>query len=435
MTASSDRPSVVWYRSLFCRRLVLGLLVVVTWIGLARHLGSRGEAFWVLFPLWVLVGVRCLRAIPAPRAQHQHKLAKWGLKVAVVLLPIVYCFGMARFMGARVSVWEVVVAIWFFTLSLELLLLYLFQAFEWLRLRLCHGRGRAARVAILIGTKLVFYLLLFALLLPTLSIHRVKFISSPPPPEMELDFEVVRFPSRGEPRMNLVGWFFPVENPRGTVLACHGAGANRGDIVGLAWMLREEGFQVLCFDFRGHGESDGHTISFGDRERDDVLGAWDYLVGRKDVDRGRIFGYGISMGAASLLMALPEMPDMKAVVADSAFSDLDRMVHHQYRFVPGLLRELPVAVTRWVGWLDSGLDVDRVNPQVVIGKVDLPILFIHGVDDTSIPPGCSVDLHEYYAGPKRLMLVPDAGHGMSANEVPDEYQQAMRDWFIGAVGE
>lgn len=414
------------------KRVLLALLVVATWIPAARVMGSRGEAFWILFPFWVLVGVVVLRVIPAPRAQHQGRWVKWGIQFLVVLLPIGYCFGMAQFMGAEVSWWEILIAVWFFAVSLELLLLYLFQGADRLRQCLARGRGRFGRVACMVISKALLYLLLVAVLLPTLSIHRVKFTAQVPSEEFGMSCESVSFPSRDEPGQQLSAWFFPVKNPQGTVLACHGAGANRGDILGIVWMLHESGFQVLCFDFRGHGESDGHTITFGQRERMDVLGAWDYLVGRPDVDHERIFGYGLSMGAASLLMALPDLPEIKAVVADSAFSSLECMLDHQYRFVPGLLREVPIAVTRGVAWLDAGLRVDAVDVVAAIDGLAVPIFFIHGLEDASIPPDCSQSLYDAYGGPKKLRLVAGAGHGMAANFDSRSYQHEMQAFFLGA---
>lgn len=421
--------------TLLSKRLLLALLVAATWISAAHRLGSRGEAFWLLLPLWVFTGAFILRAIPAPRAQHKSPLAKWSMLALVILLPIGYCLAMASFMGASVTWKEILIAIWFFAVSLEILLLYLFQVFDALRLRLSRGRGRVGGMAALVGTRLILYGLLVPFLIATLSLHRVKFTSRAPPPELGMAFEEVRFPARGEPRMNLAGWFFPLKDNIGTVLACHGVGANRADILEIVWILQEAGFQVLCFDFRGHGQSDGHTITYGFRERQDVLGAWDHLMTRHDVDPDRIYGFGLSLGASSLLMALPELPGMKGVVADSAFSSLDRMVRHQYRFVPGPLKEVPVALTRMMGWLDSGLRVEQADAVAAIRDLKVPIFFIHGLDDVTIPPDCAHILFDGYGGPKKLRLEPGAGHGGTAVQNTERYRRELRAFFLGQEDE
>ena len=296
--------------TLLSRRLLLALLVAATWIPAAHRLGSRGEAFWLLFPLWVLVGAFILRAIPAPRAQHKSHLAKWSVRAVVILFPIGYCFAMAYLMGATVT-WK------------EILIL---------------------------------------------------------------------------------------------AIVC---------------ILQEAGFQVLCFDFRGHGESDGHTITYGFGERQDVLGAWDHLMTRHDVDPNRIFGFAVSMGASSMLMALPELPGIKAVVADSAFSSLVRMVRHQYRFVPGPLAVIPIALTRIFGWLDADLRVEQVDAVAAIRGLKVPIFFIHGLDDVSVPPDCTRTLFDGYGGPKKLRLEPGAGHGGTAGLDTEQYRRDLRAFFLG----
>jgi len=416
--------------TLLSRRLLLALLVGSTWSAAAWFLGNRGEAFWLLFPVWVLAGIFIFHAIPAPRAQYKRPLAKWSVQTVVILFPIGYCYAMASFMGAAVSWKEILIAVWFFAVSLEILLLYLFQVFDDLCLRLSRKRDRGGRVAALIGTKLLLYGLLVPFLVSTFALHRVKFPSRPLPPDLGMAFEEVRFPARGEPRMNLAGWFFPLENNQGTVLACHGVGANRADILEIICILQDAGFQVLCFDFRGHGESDGHSVTYGFRERQDVQGAWDYLMTRRDVDPDRIFGFGISMGASSLLMALPELPGMKAVVADSAFSSLNRMMHHQYRLVPGPLAEIPVALTRIFGWLDTGLRVEHADVAAAIRRLNVPIFFIHGLDDVSVPPDCTRLLFDSYGGPKKLRLAPGAGHGGTAGLDTGQYQRELHAFFL-----
>jgi len=152
---------------------------------------------------------------------------------------------------------------------------------------------------------------------------------------------------------------------------------------------------------------------------------------RHDVDPNSIYGFGLSMGASSLLMSLSELPDMKAVVVDSAFSSLNHMVRHQYRFVPMPLAEVQIAFTRMIGWLDSGLRVEQVDAAAAIRGLKVPILFIHGLEDVTIPPECTRILFDRYDGPKMLRLEPGAAHGGTAGLNPEQYRQEVRAFFIG----
>jgi len=410
---------------------ILVLFVAATWGGAAWWLGNRGEAFWLLFPVWVLVGSRVLRLFAMPQARIRARWVRICVPVILVLFPLGFYLGMVALLCGAVSLRELLIAVWFFAASLEMLLLYALAGVEAVKRRLAEHRGRAGRIVVRVGIGIVFYALLVPFLMAVFAVHRVKVPPVFPTDVFTMPFEEVRFPARGAPHVTLVGWFFALPANQGTVLACHGVGANREDILEIVEIIRKAGFQALCFDFRGHGASSGHTITYGFRERDDVLGAWDYLLTRKDVDPERIFGLGVSMGATSLLMALPELPGMKAVIADSAFSSLSRMVRHQYRFVPGWPGELLTHLTAFFGWLETGLAIETVDASVAIRGLNVPIFFIHGLDDSIVPPECSRILYDGYGGPKKLRLEPDAGHGGTAIGDPLGYRRELKEFFLG----
>ena len=410
---------------------LFALLVAATWCGATSWLGNRGEAFWLLVPLWVLAGARGLALFPLPRARQQARWARVTVKVFLIAFPVGFYLGMVVLLGGEVAWRELLLAVWFFALSLEALLLYAFAALAALTRRLVHGRGRAAGVAVRSGVSLAFYALLVPFLMAVFAVHRVKVPPVFPSDVFAMPHEDVRFAARGAPHVTLAGWFFPLRENHGTVLACHGVGANRADILELVQVVRKAGFQVLCFDFRGHGASDGHTITYGWEERNDVLGAWDYLLARKDVDPERIFGLGVSMGGASLLMALRDLPRMRAVIADSAFSSLTRMIRHQYRFVPGPPGELLARLTAFFGWVETGAPIAAVDPAAALRGVKTPIFFIHGLDDSIVPPECSRILHDGYGGPKQLRLEPGAGHGRTAIADPLRYRRELKEFFLG----
>jgi fermentation-respiration switch protein FrsA (DUF1100 family) len=415
-------------QSRVARLAALAVLVAATWWPAAVWLPSADEAFWLLLPVWAAAGW-LLRAIPRPRWPFRSRIASRAAAAAVVLIPIAAYLVMASLLGGRVSLPEIAIAVWFFAASLEILLLYAFGAADALRDRLRRGKGRARALAAAVAPRLILYLLLIPFLYATFSIHRVKIPPRAPDPDYGMAFEDVSFPSRGPRPVTLRGWFFPLAGARGTAIACHGLAANRADILYHVAILREAGLQVLAFDFRGHGESDGHRISFGSLEREDVLGAFEYLASRKDVDPDRIVGFGVSMGAASLLLALGDLPGMRGAVADSAFDELSLMVRHQFRFLPGFPGDGLAAITELFGRMECGAWAGDVSPAKAIGRARIPILFIHGLDDPMVPPGCTSRLHAGYRGPKRLLTVSGAGHGQSAMLAPGHYEKEL-EWFL-----
>jgi len=156
------------------------------------------------------------------------------------------------------------------------------------------------------------------------------------PGDMGLAFETVEFPARDGVRLS--GWFIPAARPAGvvneaaTIVLVHGWTWNRlGDaaadllanfsgttpveLLRLAHSLHDEGFHVLMFDLRNHGESASQPpVTFGQTEANDLLGALAFLHTRADVDRERIGAIGFSMGANAVLYALPQTADLGAAI-------------------------------------------------------------------------------------------------------------------------
>src|SRR5256884_782014 len=165
------------------------------------------------------------------------------------------------------------------------------------------------------------------------------------PASLGLQFKYVTFPSRVD-QVQLKGWYIPGVLPDGTltsqrtIIVVHGTRTNRTDkkagLLNLSGALARHGFAILAFDMRGTGESPPAPLSLGYFEQRDVLGAVDFLrsgpipypaLGRTHI----IGGWGVSMGAATLLMATAQEPAIRAVVSDSAYADI----------IPILEREVP----------------------------------------------------------------------------------------------
>ncbi len=237
---------------------------------------------------------------------------------------------------------------------------------------------------------------------------------------MGLDFENVQFPAQDGVRLS--GWFLPVgaTNPaKGTIIFAHGwlwnrlgdaavdlaadiSGTTPVELMRLAHALHYEGYNILMFDLRNHGESASHPpVTFGQSESNDLLGALAYLQGRTDIDGDRIGVIGFSMGANALLYALPlthqiraaiaVQPSTAAVYADGYSQDLLGM--------PG---KILLPIVKAVYSLVGGVRLSALQPAfAVAGAGATPVLFIQ----------CREDKWGSVADVERLRMATPGGEG------------------------
>ena len=255
------------------------------------------------------------------------------------------------------------------------------------------------------------------------------------PEDFGLDYELVEFQSRLDD-VTLTGWYMPVSNPRATIIISHGINGNRADTgIGLLEIARdmgERGFNTLLFDLRGHGESGGTQVSGGYFERYDVLGAFDFLLDR-GVPPDKIGLQGYSMGGGIVLLAAGVEPRIRAVVADSPFSDVaDLLVEEVKRRTdaPGWAVPLLVPGITLAADLFYGIDLGVLTPINVVEGLDYPVLLIHGTADDRIPAYHSQRMVEASGHPgTELWLLEGVEHVKSYRAVPEEYIDRVAAYF------
>ena len=137
----------------------------------------------------------------------------------------------------------------------------------------------------------------------------------------------------------LRGWWIPAPVPapdevdapgplwgKRTVILCHGYNVDKAADLRLARDLLPDGYNVLAFDFRGHGQSSGQFTTFGDLERRDVLGAVRWLQENHPAESQKIFGLGQSTGAAALIAAAGDLsPEGQSIDAIALFAPYDSL--------------------------------------------------------------------------------------------------------------
>lgn len=272
------------------------------------------------------------------------------------------------------------------------------------------------------------------------------------PASLGVGYHDVTFLSRYD-HVRLSGWYIPGVLPDGklttqrTIIMVHGVRTNRADktanLLQLSVDFARDGFGVLAFDMRGFGESPPAPLSLGYFEQRDVLGAVDYLehgsLPYPQLGRPRVLvGWGVSMGASTLLLAAAQAPQIKAIVSDSAYADI----------IPILQREipksshLPALVTP--GVLEAaqvlyGINFYAVRPVKVVAKIaPRPILFIHGLADTYIPPSNVEQLAAAArAAPDanvQVWLVPKAMHARAFVVLGQAYVNRVIAFYTQVVG-
>ena len=221
------------------------------------------------------------------------------------------------------------------------------------------------------------------------------------PAEMGLEYENVNFPAQDSARLS--GWFIPAAQAgsRGgaTIVLVHDWTWNRlGDaaadllanlsgttpveLLRLAHALHYEGFHVLMYDQRNHGESAAQPpVTFGQAEANDLLGALAYLATRPDVDAARVGVIGFSMGANAILYALPQTEAIGAAIAvqpTTAATYAERYAHDLLG--PADRVVLPLVEMAYASF--SGVSLGGLQPSfAAAGAGETPVLFIQAKAD------------------------------------------------------
>lgn len=254
------------------------------------------------------------------------------------------------------------------------------------------------------------------------------------PSQHGLDYDDVSFTSRIDD-LTLYGWYLPAGDGDEVIIMVHGAEQHRADpsikMLDIAAGLVEHGYNVLMFDMRGHGESEGERMSAGYLEVRDLGGAVDYVEGLGFDEIGVL---GFSMGGTTAIMTAAECDEIGAIVVDSAYADLNDMLEPQFAertfFPKFFLRPLLVMVK-----FMYGIDFTAVKPVEVVDEIaPRPILFIQGELDDTVPVAHAYSMYEAAGNPQdELWIIPDVGHVEAYITYPEEYMDRVTAFFDSAL--
>ena len=260
----------------------------------------------------------------------------------------------------------------------------------------------------LIFTTILALYLIFLLAISWLSLHPFRIPIYLTPSLLELSEESVSFVSLDG--TTLRGWWIPNGESMKTVILCHGYMMNRCELLPNAVALNREGFNVLAFDFRSHGSSQGSRCGLGFDERLDVAAACEFV--RSRVPDSKVALLGSSMGAAASALAVgAALQPVDALVLDSAYSKLPGAISGWWRFVGGPILAGTLYPLIYVSWPFLGFNPFRVDVAEALGNSTVPTLFFHGrSDNLALPSEAERNFDASASASKTITWFEGCGH-------------------------
>jgi pimeloyl-ACP methyl ester carboxylesterase len=248
------------------------------------------------------------------------------------------------------------------------------------------------------------------------------------PASFELASEDVAF--KAADGVELKGWWVPVDDPKGTAVLVHGLNRSRIEMVRKTPFLHAHGWNALLFDLRHHGASGGETTTFGYREKDDVRAAIGYARSRSTAP---VVAWGVSLGAASAMLATAEDPTVAGVVCDSTYRSLRDTVHHHlglfrsFRWWLAIVPSWPVAdeIVFWMGHRGD-FDPDGVDIRSAAARIHgRPALFVANSEDRRMPKEIAFELQQAAGEKAQVLIVPGKSHGGAWRDGTAAYEAAV----------
>ena len=227
------------------------------------------------------------------------------------------------------------------------------------------------------------------------------------PEAARLEYEDINFIA--EDGNQLHGWWIPHENPKGTVIVCHGNAGNIGDRVWVAADFHLLGLNVFLFDYRGYGNSKGLTSEKGIYR--DARAAYEVVrTKHNDAEDIPVVVYGRSLGGAVAIQLALDKP-VKGVIVESSFTSTVDMGKKLYPLLPVKL-----------------FCRDRYYASEKISRIDVPVVIAHSPDDHLIPFSMGKELYAQANEPKQFFELT-GGHNDSGWSTSKHYWEGLKAYI------
>ncbi|MEQ1920121.1 MAG: alpha/beta hydrolase, partial [Elusimicrobiota bacterium] len=251
------------------------------------------------------------------------------------------------------------------------------------------------------------------------------------PEHYELPYENISFSTRDG--LKLKGWFLP--SPGGdkrTILMCHGMSDNKGLLLKQTYFLNKTGgFNLVYFDFRSHGESEGTITTSGGLETIDFDAAMAWLREAKPELMGNVGAFGLSMGATVTVVSMSKHPDLRCAVVESPFTDYRTVIARWFwnnvkvPYFPLVALTIKIVRSRV-----NASEIELFDPVASAALISpRPLFVIGGERDSLMTPEDVTLVFAAAREPKQLWMVPEASHTMCREAAGTEYDTRLLEFY------
>ncbi len=217
------------------------------------------------------------------------------------------------------------------------------------------------------------------------------------------------------------------DNPDKTIILFHGyRSIAKKDFSCAISFYASLNMNIILVDQRAHGLSEGRIISYGVKERYDARDWVEFA--KKEFPNTKIYMSGLSMGAATVMMASDIVEGVSGIVADCGFTspkEIIQRVASEDMHLPKWL----VAPVGLMARIFGGFDYSYSTKQS-LAKTNVPILFIHGGNDNFVPCYMTEENFEACISRKKKIIVESASHGFSFLVDPDAVSEALKSFIL-----
>ena len=221
------------------------------------------------------------------------------------------------------------------------------------------------------------------------------------------------------------------DSAQGTAVLVHGFTDNARRMMMFGRVYRDSlHFNIIAPEHQRHGKSEGSSIQMGWLDRLDIE-RW-ISVADSLWPSSPIYLHGLSMGGATVMMCSGDslLPSVRGIIEDcgytSVWDEFAGEIKNKFHLPPHPLMDVASLLCQWrYGW-----NFREASSLEQVRRSTLPMLFIHGENDTFVPTAMVHPLYEAKTkGYKRLWLAPGSEHARSFHDHPQEYIKEMKNFI------